>query len=189
MNLFGDDDDYEAMDIANEMVREEGFIFIPSIFNTNVETKEDATIAFFAGSVEMKILASRFDCDYCKHVFDEDKIDGAFIDNNKTQRPCKSTYIICKHAHDLFNKGTKDTDFNYQTIFRSIKYALSNEPLFNDTSFDHEDGLFHRECFINSIIDEYVRVYGTYVARCLTLEQQQKMLRNKNKRTTIFNGQ
>lgn len=189
INLFNEDEDHEAMDIANEIVREEGFIFAPSMHDTNIETKEDATIAFIAGSIERKILSSRFDCDYCKHVFDENKIDGAFINNDKTQRPCKSTFIICKHTHDIFDKGRQDINFNYQKIFHSIKCALSIERLFDDASFDHEDGHFHRECFINSVIDEYVRVYGTYVARCITLEQQQIMLRNRNKRTTIFNGQ
>lgn len=187
-DLLNEDEDYEAMDIANEMVREDALICIPSMSNFTVETKEDATIAFFAGSIERKIVASRFDCCYCEEVFNEEKIDGAFIDNDITQRPCKSTYIICKHVHEIFDEGRQDANFNYQNILNSIKFALSHVCLFGD-AFNHEEGHFHKECFINSVIDEYVRIYGTYVARCITLEQQQLMLRSKNKRTTIFSGQ
>lgn len=179
-------EDHEATSIANELIHEED---IAQNFQPSIQTKEDATIGFLAGCVERRIMSSRFDCEFCTTVFDEDKIDGVFFENNKTQRPCKTTYLICKYTHKLFDKGRENTKFNYHAIFSSIKRFLSEESLFTNTSFDHEDGLFHKECFIDSIIDEYVRLYGTYVARCITLEQQQLMLRNKNKRTTIFSGQ
>lgn len=183
---FQESEDDEAINVANWAIETEEFM---QDLGT-VKSKEDATIAFFAGSVERRIESSRMDCAFCQNVFKEnDKIDGTFVENPKAPRPCKSTFFICKCTHEIFDKGRMHPQFNYSIILSSIKRAISNQNLFSQSKFDHEEGEFHKECYIDGIIDEYVRIYGTYIARCLTLEQQQLMLRSRNKRTTIFSGQ
>lgn len=180
------DEHDEAINFDNLVIETDEFIQ----HIEGITSKEDATIAFMAGCVERRIENSRIDCEFCMNIFSEDaKIDGTFFENSKTRRPCKSTFLICKNTHEAFDQGRKKPQFNYPAILAIIKKKIANLHLFNETTFDHEDGEFHKECYIDAIIDEYVRIYGTYVARCLTLEMQQLMLRNRNKRTTIFNGQ
>lgn len=183
--LEENEDDY-AISITNDQIYYEEF----NEDDMSIETKQDATIAFFAGCVELRIEKSRFDCVFCRNIFDEnEKIDGIFVENNKSRRPCCSTFYICKRTHEFFDTAKAQPNYNYARILAGIMNSISNIHLFKDSPFNHEDGEYHKKCLIDAIIDEYVRLYGTYTARCLTLEQQQLMLRNRNKRTTIFSGQ
>lgn len=136
----------------------------------------------------MKIDQSCFTCLNCINVFhDNEKIDGLFFENSATRRPCMSTFIICKHIHFFFDTPKDDPNFDYKTILSLTKNTPSNEILFENTDFTHSSA--HKNNFIDTIIDEYVRMYGTYIARCMTLEQYQLMLRARNKRAVIFGGQ
>lgn len=147
---------------------------------------EETTIAFFSGCVEKHIQSKRFECSHCENVLREnDKIGGLFIENSTTQRPCISTYVICKAIHTHFNENI--ADFDYKRIVDATMMEIRNVALFRQSNFEHS--IFHKQCFIEGIIDEYIRKYATYIAKKITLEQQRIMLRNRNKRTTIFNGQ
>lgn len=178
-----DDEEEHGHFIARELFREVERNAL------NMTATEEASIAFFAGVIEKKIELSSFSCELCLNVFRQnEKIDGIFSQNNATQRPCKSTFEICKHTHVVFDKYKNAPNFNYDTILSAIKHAVDHENnLFENSDFSHE--LAHKRDFINAIIDEYVRMYGTYIARCLTLEQYQKLLRARNKRAVIFGGQ
>lgn len=194
-NMCGDDviqeldeQNHEAANIASEVIRELEQFHDISAFNDDIVTLEDASIAFFAGSIELKIEQSFFSCSDCMNVFRENmKIDGHFFENNSTQRPCRSTFIICKTTHTIFDMSKDDPNFDYQSILESINRSLGCEILFPETDFSHS--LDHKRHFIHSIIDEYVRLYGTYIAKCLTLAEQQKMLRSARRREVIFSGQ
>lgn len=178
-----------AISVANEMIREMEMNQNVALVNAELKSPEDSSIAFLAGAIEKKIEKCGFNCVFCMDVFREnEKIDGMFFDNMTTQIPCKSTYLICKYAHMHFDKYKDSKDFNYNIILASIKNSLVNENLFAH-SFDHNEGYFHKKQYIETIIDEYIRLYGAYIARCLTLEQQQKLLRSQNKRNVIFLGQ
>lgn len=178
------------IDIENDVVHE-----IMKIQNRNgddfqVESLEDVSIAFLAGAIEIKIQESPFTCTstVCINIFkDNDKITGDFINNNTTQRPCISSFIICKYTHLFFDKYKEDPNFNYSYILSQIKKSLSTEVLFENSDFSHCPS--HFTAFIEAIIDEYVKLYGTYIAKCLTLEQYEIMLRARNRRVVIFGGQ
>lgn len=172
-----DDDEF----LANEALR---------IEEQMPHSREETTIAFFAGCVEKNIQSKRTGCIHCRSAFDENgKIEGAFIENSRTQRPCISTYLICKEAHNYVNESKGKVDFDYKAIVNSTLNAIRNFDLFRQTNFVHQDGSYHKLGFITEIIDEYIRIYATYIERNITLEQQKIMLRNRNKRTTIFYGQ
>lgn len=186
--LMENDESVELL--ANEALREEELLQNISSFDSNIKTKEDATVAFFAGSVEIRLQSKRFDCQHCQFIFNEnEKVEGIFFENNKTQKPCKSTYLICRYTHKFISEKIGKVDFDYHGIMRSTLNSVRNSYLFSRTNFSHIDGYFHKQCFVKDIIDEYVRIYATYVARRITLEQQQIIIRNRNKRITIFNGQ
>lgn len=183
-------EDDEATVVAEELLRETEQNQNGRAFDAKLNSLGDSSIAFFAGSIEKAIFRGRFCCAECLNIFREnEKIDGPFFDNNVTQKPCKSTFLICKCTHIFFD-GYKDSEkFNYDSILKSIKDSIEFENLFENTDFDHEDGIYHKKMFVDAIIDEYIRMYGTYIARCITLEHQQKLLRSTNNRAVIFNGQ
>lgn len=145
-----------------------------------------------AGSIEMGIQSKRFGCEHCQQlsVFTvNNKIEGLFVDNKKTQRPCQSTFLICKHTHNFVQKNIGTPEFNYKEIVNSTLNALDIKKLYGHSCFSHEDGSYHKLYLVKTIIDEYIRKYSTYVAKNLTLDLQRKLMRNRNKRITIFNGQ
>lgn len=159
--------------------------------NVSNLNSQEATIAFIAGTIEQKIASSRFDCKECRTIclnafVANEKIQGSFTNNSKTQRPCESTFIICKFTHEIFEKNLNFEHFNYQDILKLISEALFEENLFRKTNFSHD--YEHKDYFVGFIVDEYVRSYATYIAQNLTLEQQQILLRQYNRKITHFQG-
>lgn len=159
---------------------------------SQLESKEHVTIAYIAGTIEKKINSSKFGCEecenVCKNIFEEnEKIVGHFIENCRTQRPCCSSYIICKHAHQVFVENLNFATFDYKEIHKLTSERILDENLFLNTDFSHD--YEHKSYLVEYIVDEYVRAYATYVAQCLTIEQQKILIRNINRKTTHFRGQ
>lgn len=159
-----------------------------------LQTKEDVTIGFIAGQIEKKVESCRFGCiecgDLCRRIFiDNDKISGPFPENRKTQRPCESTYIICKYTHETLKEkiARNPSNFDYKQTYELILERMIGEAFFVESNFSHDEE--HQTYLIRYIIDEYIRSYATYVAQCLTLEQQRILIRNKNRKVTHFRGQ
>lgn len=85
-----------------------------------ISTHEDATIAFIAGCIKIQLKSSRINCTVCGLVFeDNENIEGPFLENGKTQRPCKSTFLICKTVHELIEEVKVNPEFNYVEIVNS----------------------------------------------------------------------
>lgn len=138
------------------------------------------TVAYFAGQIEKKIQNGRFQCEdgICSSIFvSNEKIDTQFFDGNKfTQRPCKSTLTICEIVHKYFTSHSRNRNFNYKTLLNEIQKLVPFDHLFPQTDFSHDIG--HKVFFINYIIDEYVRLYATYLAKRVTLDHH-KLLERK----------
>lgn len=148
---------------------------------------EEFTIAFFAAKVEKNIQSKQFECADCQNIFNVNhKIEGIF--SSMSQRPCKSTFLICKLVYKYENDIKNKAEFNYQTIVNRTLNSVNNLDLFAETYSYHQDNQ-HKNFMIESIIHEFIRIYSTYIARNVTLEQQKLLLRNRNKRATIFSGQ
>lgn len=157
-----------------------------------LQNKEDVTIAYIAGTIEKKVESCRFACQVCEHIcrkiFSEnEKVDGLFLQNLKTQKPNKSTVIICKYCHEILKHKMCPSKFNYKECYKLICDKLCDEIIFSNTDFSHD--LNHKHYLLDYIIDEYIRSYATYVAHCLTLEQQRILIRNQNRKLTHFRGQ
>lgn len=153
-----------------------------------IETEEDVTIAFVTGEIEKKIRNGRFECEICLDVLNDDfKVEGDLVENRLTQRPCLSTFAICKRVHFIFETASKNENFCYDSILKEIWHSIPFNSIFSNSDFSHCPD--HKTSFVEYIIDEYVRARATYVAKNKTLELQQKMLRNIKRRTYIFAGQ
>lgn len=161
-----------------------------SSYLQNISSNEDTTIAYLAGSIEIQFQSNPWKCSICQSIFtDNEKIDGPFLNNTKTQRPCKSTFLICKIVHLFIDETKVSPEFDYQHVVNSSLRRLESSDviLYRNTDFSHEND--HLSIIVKDVIDEYIRKYCTYLAKSLTLEQQKKHIRHINKRVTIFNGQ
>lgn len=100
----GDYDDEDS--IAIEFIREEEYM-------QNDLNLLDATIAFFAGSIEINIESNwlkQLKCSECTSIFRENaRISYSIVENQKTRRPCLSTFLICKITHKLSTNAWKRT--------------------------------------------------------------------------------
>lgn len=180
-----DEDDFEDINDINRSLNliHNGY---------EIHRNEDVTIAFVAGMIEKKVETSRFGCNdceiICKSVFKcNEKIISDFIQNNKSQKPCLSTFIICKHTHDVLIEHMNPPYFDYKSIQKLISEKICSEILYSQTDFSHD--IEHKHYLVGFIVDEYVRAHATYVAQCITLEQQKMLIRNINRKVIHFKGQ
>lgn len=192
--------DFACKDMGNEEEEEEiqrndeNFEQIEEMHTQtmNEYNKEDTTIAFIAGKIEKKVATSRFGCaecaEVCKTIFEEnEKINGEFVNNPETQKPCQSTLIIAKYTHEAFDETMKTGHFKYAKLHQMISERIMYEDFYPLTDFVHN--FEHKNYLIGFIVDEYIRVYATYVAKCLTMEHQQLLTRTRNRKITHFKGQ
>lgn len=170
----------EEESIIMELIREEELL-------RNDSNLLDATIAFLAASVETNIqiiFLKHLKCLDCDSIFTlDEKVPFSFVESSKTHKPCKSTFKICKVAHYFIDESMKTHSFDYKKIAESTMNILGDQYLFTQTLCDYVCDI------VPAIIDRFIHTYSTYIAQKLTLNEQQLLLRNRNKRVTIFNGQ
>lgn len=150
---------------------------------------EDHSVAYVAGVIEKKILSSRFDCGLCFNVLKENgKIcDSMILHSKNTQLPCRSTYLICKVANQCFKIFKRSITFSYSQLINAILRRIDENHMFTDSNFDGH--ATHKHDFIKYIAEEFIRVQATYVAKKITLSEQQILLRKKLVKILHFKGQ
>lgn len=172
-------DDLEFDDNSNDDNGRSDTNAEPNIPMERLTKYEIGTVAYFAGQIEKKIQNGRFQCEdgICENIFSSnDKIEINFFENNNsTQQPCKSTIIICEIVHRHFSDHSKKSDFDYKKLLNEIQKQIPFNHLYPETDFTHDIG--HKVFFINYIIDEYVRIYGTYLAKRVTLDHHKILQR------------
>lgn len=139
---------------------------------------ESASVAYTAGWIEMKIESSnRFLCDQCMNVFEEnDKIDDG-IQSSKSRIPCKTTFKICRTAHQFIKIFEKDPDYKYTRLLYDVMREIDFANAFSRTNFQEHES--HKYYFIKPIVEEYIRIQVIYTAKKVTLKEQKVMLRKK----------
>lgn len=149
------------------------------------------TIKVRAGAIEKKIRYSQSVCsnEEYRNIFitNEDKIEGTFFEHLKYQRPTNSTVQICALVYKFFEIQKEIYDFNYNDFHRKILNSIKVDDLFSYIDFSHEPR--HKYMLILMIIDEYVRLYATHIARKLTLQTHSTIMGNYNKKLKQNLGQ
>lgn len=149
-----------------------------------------ATIAYNAGLIEQKVeQIGRFNCEECEKVFKvNDKLGNDCIKSVKMNTPCISTDLVCRIV-EKYMKEYKSSIlfFNHELISARIREDVKMEHLF-DKSFD-KCCPSHKEHFVKFIIDEYIRMMATGMAKRITLEQQKRFHRKKLVKFIQFKGQ
>lgn len=147
----------------------------------------DGAIASIAGCIEQKMKTKKqFACVRCKRIFDENtKMDED--DCVKSVRPCLSTFYICKQTNRFMKAGMLTGEVDFGIIYHEILQNLDFDELYNQTDFnDHFD---HKIFIIRYIVDEYIRIKGTHIAKMSTLNEHKNSLRVKLHKLTHYYGQ
>lgn len=157
----------------------------------------NASIAYAARIIEKRIESRAFYCDCCRFIFAEnDKIDDGAIHLNETNRPCASTFNICKiadRAMSLYKpkcfENYVDRDFKvlYYIIFREMTDINNFSSFFAQSDFqDHEEHKFH---LIKCIVQQYISIKTTQICKQITFDLHEKIRRTKLTKFIHFCGQ
>lgn len=164
-------------------------VFEHPILNENdilMNCCEEVTIASIGSSIEKKIHeAARFECG-CKDILAQNEKSKEVTVSDNCYVPCSSTVYVCKIANICFNQCKNQINFDYQELIERILDMVDLSNVFT-TFFVCDDS--HKKGFIMYIIEEFIRLQATYIAKNLTLIEQKIMCRNQLKKKIHFLGQ
>lgn len=150
--------------------------------------------AYIAAQIEKKIINTKnFYCNGsngCRYVFAEnDKLqttDSKFLN----WKPCASTTEICKHAEiffKLYDVGNSNPKFDFKVLYCLIFRTLNFHTLFPKSKFQCDPN--HKYQFIKCIVGQYISTRANQVSRQITLDQQDKLVRQQFSRLVNMRGQ
>lgn len=136
------------------------------------------TIAYLAKIIEDKILNDiRSKCQECSKI-----VRHIFMEQDSVQhvqrRARQSTVDIGQVCNDLLRIHSFKIDFSYAELLRFINESHYSMDLFPEADFDHNHE--HKSDLIQLIVEEFVRLRATYIAKKISLNEKKKMLRRKN---------
>lgn len=135
-----------------------------------------ASIAYLAGEIEQKIAnPSLFTCMRCVKIIPEnDKIADSIPSQYK---PCQTTFDICNVAHKYVQYLRSDSNYTYSQLLSDIGIEYDSDTAFPKTNFEGHES--HKKDFVDFIISEYIRTQATYIAKKVTLKEQNILIRKK----------
>lgn len=150
---------------------------------------QNLSIVHIANMIEFKIKNEGcWYCSECKDVFSENnKLRGRCISSKFKEQPCSDTYDICKEVDRFLHLKLLTGQIKYTTIHYTIMRNISMVSLFCKTDFRHSFN--HKLYLIRTIIDCYIQIRCTYLAKCSTLNSQEKFLRSKFTSLLHYRGQ
>lgn len=134
----------------------------------------DSGILYMANLVERQLTTSyQIHCDECLNVLIvSDKVDDKMCATLKNNKPCTSTYLLCKST-DRAIKIYINTGSQFKTRHNISWHNIF--PLSNVANYDKE----HKHFLVKFIIYEYINKKCAYIAKQKTLDLEKKYLRNK----------
>lgn len=152
------------------------------------EDLSDYTVAHIASFIEGRIkLTKQFGCMLCKRIFDENTKKAEDVNLKSVTMPCYSTFCICKQTERFIKIDLLKGDIDFSVIYHEILQNLNFDLLYDGTDFsDHSD---HKVFLIRFVVDEFVRIRATHIARTLTLNEHKKSLRVKLHKLLHYLGQ
>lgn len=148
---------------------------------------KEATICKIASNIE-QIIRNRanFECDLCLNVLNENEKVSIEIFDNQQYKLCVAAVYICKVSQKYFDIFRSDVTFNYSHLVETFQNEIDYENTFKNSDFRTHEG--HKHYFVEYILREFIRIQATYIAKNLTLKEQEKLQRNLlNKRAQLRN--
>lgn len=180
------DDNMPSQPELEELFEQLESIENDEIDDPNNNSLQDCAIVAMAKDVE-KILKSldRVYCEECKGVFDRERKVSTTLATDEA--PCLSTFEICKKADRFLKlkllKGTVD----FKTIPYAILESIEVEDLFNESDFNHQPD--HKLFLIREIVEVFVQIKGSFLAKSSTLVSQKKFIRTAYRKQVHVLGQ
>lgn len=161
------------------------------ISNISLTFKDLYTIKIRAGTIEKKIRLAMPRCKHieCMNIFKTncDKIEGIFYENGLVQRPTNSTVKICEIIYKIFNIHCDIYTFDYSQFYKQILDNIPFNDLYTYIDFSHDSK--HKAEYVLLIIDEYIRMHATYLARVSTLQIHTRIIGKTAQKLKHFAGQ
>lgn len=147
------------------------------------ESGNDRNISYMSHIIENKLIkADRKICPICSNIFKE---------NEKCQQfpecPSVGTFTICKIADRFLKQELLMKVMNFNVFYYAICDEIKLDELFPATNFEHNEE--HLLYIVRLILDAFIQIKCTHIARSLTLSQQEKILRLKLIKLIHFKGQ
>lgn len=123
-----------------------------------IEELNDCSVAHIANFIETRIKTTKqFSCALCKHIFEKNAKVAENVTLKTMERPCHSTFSICKQTERFMKKALLTGIINFSVIYHEILANLDFETLFFDTDFtDHSD---HKIYLIRYIVLKIYKLY------------------------------
>lgn len=151
---------------------------------------KDFSIAHVANIIEEKIKTTdEMFCPLCPKIFDEnEKIQKSFTSSNYKSKPCVSTFIICKEA-DKFLKLQllNDHAIEFNTVYFAIFENINSDTLYCKTDFSKHTNEDHKLHLIRSVVDSYIKIKATHIARKTSADAKGELIRNKLRKIVHVN--
>lgn len=157
--------------------------------NHLIDTRIDFGIAFTANKIEQQLIHNKMiHCKDCLRVLmNSEKITDR-CDNIVINRPCRSTYELCKFAdmalEIYINKGERMK----LRIYLDVMNNICCDDLFPNF-YEPEHDIGHKRVLLKFIIDEYVNKKCAYVAKQLTLSLQKIYISHTYRKEIHFQNQ
>lgn len=149
-------------------------------------------IAHIANIIEEKIKTTdEMFCPLCAKIFDEnEKVQKSFTSSNYKSKPCVSTFTICKEV-DKFLKLhiLSDNTINFNTVYFAIFDNIDSNTLYCNTDFSKHTGKDHKLYLIRTVVDVYIKIKGTHIARKASADARGELIRHKLRKLIHFYGQ
>lgn len=147
------------------------------------------TTAHIANMIEWKIKKSQIYCGECVNVFAEnEKVENAFSKSKFNEKPCRSTFEICKVVEMYMKLENLLKCSNFESIDSVICNEITKiEDLYSNTDFSHDTD--HKAYLIRFIIDACINIKGTFIAKEATFDEHQKFMRSQCRKLIHFKGQ
>lgn len=153
----------------------------------------EITISYLAGLIEKKFSNQiRTKCSNCcvlmVNIFSENSKNADFhVQTEVGQIPCQSTIDICRITNECLHHNAYKIDFSYNNLLRNIEENLEEFNLYESTDFSHD--FQHKIDLVRIIVEEFLRIRATYIAKKITLNEKKKLLRRKNLKDTHYAGE
>lgn len=155
------------------------------LLNENVS---DVSIAHIANMIEARMISSKRYCDDCMVTFQQnEKLQSCYVGRNFKQKPCLSTFRICKETDRFFKVQFLKQKRYFNAAYYAIAQKLNIESLYTRTDFSHNKN--HKLCLIEMIINAYIQIKGTYIARQANFTREEEDMRRNLHKLIHFYGQ
>lgn len=132
---------------------------------------QDSGVAYIANLIEQRLItSSNIYCDDCRKVLlHNDKCDDKVCVSAQIERPCVSTYQLCKLTDTAIKIFINTGPTFKQKIYLMVMRNLTWEHIFPEF---YEHDIDHKHFLVKFIIDEYLNKKCSYIAKQKTIQMQ-----------------